>query len=62
MPRIINDHQYWETRAQESRLLVDLMTDPAAKLTMFAIAESYDCLAAATMSGIIAPEENLSFR
>jgi hypothetical protein len=57
MPRLINDPRYWELRAQESRLLADLMIDAGARLTMLAIADAYDSLADAAKRGNIAPDD-----
>jgi hypothetical protein len=37
--------QYWRDRAEETRRVADLITDPDAKQKMLGVAESYEKLA-----------------
>jgi hypothetical protein len=44
-PALINDPDRWHLRAEETRTLVEEMTDPQARDTMLMIADGYDRLA-----------------
>jgi hypothetical protein len=43
---MFGDHLHWRRRAREARRIAAQMDDPTAKITMLAIANSYDQLAA----------------
>ncbi len=46
MPRaFINDPEYWQGRAEETRNIAENMTDPVSKAMMLKIADDYDTLA-----------------
>jgi hypothetical protein len=52
---LINDPEYWHQRAEETRVLVDLMMDETAKETMLMVAK--DCDRFAVMAAIHSVEE-----
>ena len=43
--RKTNDPQYWRDRANETRVLADLIKDPESRFEMLKIAQGYDRLA-----------------
>jgi hypothetical protein len=45
IPKLIDNPEHWQGRAEEVRALAEQMNDPEAKRTMLRIAESYDRLA-----------------
>jgi len=42
---LLDDAGHWLSRAEETRTIAEIMTDPEARLIMFDIAEGYDRLA-----------------
>jgi hypothetical protein len=42
---LLDDAEHWLSRAEESRTIAEIMTDPEARRIMFDIAEGYDRLA-----------------
>jgi hypothetical protein len=42
---LLDDAEHWLSRAEETRTIAEIMTDPEARLSMFDIAEGYDRLA-----------------
>jgi hypothetical protein len=42
---LLDDAEHWLSRAEETRTIAEIMTDPEARLIMFDIAEGYDRLA-----------------
>jgi hypothetical protein len=42
---LLEDAEHWLSRAEETRTIAEIMTDPEARLIMFDIAEGYDRLA-----------------
>jgi hypothetical protein len=46
MKTLLDDAEHWWSRAEETRTIAEIMTDPEAKQIMFDIAEGYDRLAA----------------
>ena len=45
MKTLVDDAEHWWSRAEETRTIAEIMTDPEARLIMFDIAEGYDRLA-----------------
>lgn len=45
MKTLLEDAEHWLSRAEETRTIAEIMTDPEARLIMFDIAEGYDRLA-----------------
>jgi hypothetical protein len=45
MKTLLDDEEHWWSRAEETRTIAEIMTDPEAKRIMFDIAEGYDRLA-----------------
>jgi hypothetical protein len=45
MKTLLDDAEHWWSRAEETRTIAEIMTDPDAKRIMFDIAEGYDRLA-----------------
>jgi hypothetical protein len=45
MKTLLDDAEHWLSRAEETRTIAEIMTDPEARLIMFDIAEGYDRLA-----------------
>ena len=45
MKTLFDDAEHWWSRAEETRTIAEIMTDPEAKQIMFDIAEGYDRLA-----------------
>ena len=45
MPFFVNDPKHWQERAEESRTLAEMLTDPAARIQMFEVAAAYDRMA-----------------
>jgi hypothetical protein len=45
MKTLLEDAEHWWSRAEETRTIAEIMTDPEARRTMFDIAEGYDRLA-----------------
>jgi hypothetical protein len=45
MKTLLDDAEHWWSRAEETRTIADIMTDPEARRIMFDIAEGYDRLA-----------------
>jgi hypothetical protein len=45
MKTLLDDAEHWWSRAEETRTIAEIMTDPEAKQIMFGIAEGYDRLA-----------------
>ena len=41
----LDDAEHWLSRAEETRTIAEIMTDPEARRIMFDIAEGYDRLA-----------------
>jgi hypothetical protein len=42
---LLDDAEHWLSRAEETRTIAEIMTDPEARRIMFDIAEGYDRLA-----------------
>ena len=42
---LLDDTEHWLSRAEETRTIAEIMTDPEARQIMFDIAEGYDRLA-----------------
>ena len=45
MKTLLDDVEHWWSRAEETRTIAEIMTDPEARRIMFDIAEGYDRLA-----------------
>ena len=45
MKTLFDDAEHWWSRAEETRTIAEIMTDPEAKQIIFDIAEGYDRLA-----------------
>ena len=45
MKTLLDDAEHWLSRAEETRTIAEIMTDPEARRIMFDIAEGYDRLA-----------------
>ena len=45
MKTLLDDAEHWWCRAEETRTIAEIMTDPEAKRIMFDIADGYDRLA-----------------
>jgi hypothetical protein len=45
MPALLDDPEYWRSRAEEARVVAEQLSDPEAKRTMLRIATDYDRLA-----------------
>jgi hypothetical protein len=45
MKTLFDDAGHWWSRAEETRTIAEIMTDPEARRIMFDIAEGYDRLA-----------------
>ena len=45
MKTLLEDAEHWWSRAEETRTIAEIMTDPEARRIMFDIAEGYDRLA-----------------
>jgi hypothetical protein len=45
MKTLLDDAEHWWSRAEETRTIAEIMTDPEARRIMFDIAEGYDRLA-----------------
>jgi hypothetical protein len=45
MKTLLDDAEHWWSRAEETRTVAEIMTDPEARRIMFDIAEGYDRLA-----------------
>jgi hypothetical protein len=45
MKTLVDDAEHWWSRAEETRTIAEIMTDPEARRIMFDIAEGYDRLA-----------------
>ena len=45
MKILLDDAEHWWSRAEETRTIAEIMTDPEARRIMFDIAEGYDRLA-----------------
>jgi len=45
MQTLLDDAEHWWSRAEETRTVAELMSDPEARQIMFDIAEGYDRLA-----------------
>jgi len=45
MKTLLDDTEHWLSRAEETRTIAEIMTDPEARQIMFDIAEGYDRLA-----------------
>jgi hypothetical protein len=45
MKTLLDDAKHWWSRAEETRTIAEIMTDPEAKRIMFDIAVGYDRLA-----------------
>ena len=45
MKTLLEDAGHWLSRAEETRTIAEIMTDPEARRIMFDIAEGYDRLA-----------------
>ena len=45
MKILLDDVEHWWSRAEETRTIAEIMTDPEARQIMFDIAEGYDRLA-----------------
>jgi len=45
MKTLLDDAEHWWSRAEESRTIAEIMTDPEARRIMFDIADGYDRLA-----------------
>ena len=45
MKTLLDDAEHWCSRAEETRTIAEIMTDPEAKRIMSDIAEGYDRLA-----------------
>jgi hypothetical protein len=45
MKTLLDDIEHWWSRAEETRTIAEIMTDPEARRIMFDIAEGYDRLA-----------------
>ena len=45
MKTLLEDAEHWWCRAEETRTIAEIMTDPEARRIMFDIAEGYDRLA-----------------
>lgn len=45
MRTLLDDAEHWWSRAEETRTIAEIMTDPEAKRIMFDIAAGYDLLA-----------------
>jgi hypothetical protein len=45
MKTLFDDAGHWRSRAEETRTIAEIMTDPEARRIMFDIAEGYDRLA-----------------
>ena len=45
MKTLLDDAEHWCSRAEETRTIAEIMTDPEARRIMFDIAEGYDRLA-----------------
>ena len=45
MKTLVDDAEHWRSRAEETRTIAEIMTDPEARRIMFDIAEGYDRLA-----------------
>ena len=49
MKTLFDNAEHWWSRAEETRTIAEIMTDPEAKRIMFDIAEGYDRLAERTV-------------
>ena len=45
MKTLLDDAEHWWCRAEETRTIAEIMTDPEARQIMFDIAQGYDRLA-----------------
>ena len=45
MKTLLDDVEHWWSRAEETRTIAEIMTDPEARRIMFDIADGYDRLA-----------------
>ena len=45
MKTLLDDVEHWLSRAEETRTIAEIITDPEARRIMFDIAKGYDCLA-----------------
>ena len=45
MKTLLDDAEHWLSRAEETRTIAEIMTDPEAQRIMFDIADGYDQLA-----------------
>ena len=45
MKTLLDDAEHWLSRAEETRTIAEIMTDPEVRRIMFDIAEGYDRLA-----------------
>ena len=45
MKTLLDDAEHWLSRAEETRTIAEIMTDPEARRIMLDIAEGYDRLA-----------------
>ena len=45
MKTLLDNAEHWWSRAEETRTIAEIMTDPEARQIMFNIAEGYDRLA-----------------
>lgn len=61
LPFFVNDPKHWQERAEETRVLADMLTDPKARSQMLEVASAYDRMAerAATspIKSPLAPKE-----
>lgn len=51
MKTLLDDAEHWWSRAEETRTIAEIMTDPEARRIMFDIAEGYDRLAERAVEG-----------